>query len=100
MIDVAIILTIATSETNYPMARLILFDIFRFLNHFQMIKSAVSLTLAPTWQTVMPAMGVPVKMEGAEKKRKRMVRMLLLSPRWRRRRLLGFHVCWLVGQGR
>ena len=56
--------------------------------------------LAPTWQTVMPAMGVPVKMEGAEKKRKRMVRMLLLSPRCSRSRLLGFHVCWLVGQGR
>ena len=48
------------------------------------------LTLAPTWQTVMPAMGVPVKMEGEERKRKRMVRMLLLSPRCSRRRLLGF----------
>ena len=76
------------------MARLILFDIFRFFKYFQMIE------MAPTWQTVMPAMGVPVKMEGAEKKRKRMVRMLLLSPRCSRSRLLGFHVCWLVGQGR
>ena len=42
----------------------------------------------------MPAMGVPVKMDGEEMKRKRMVKMLLLSPRWSRSRLLGFQVWW------
>ena len=50
--------------------------------------------MRPTWQTVMPATGVPVKMEGEETKRKRMVKMLLLRPRCSRSRLLGFHVWW------
>ena len=45
-------------------------------------------------------MGVPVKMDGEEMKRKRMVKMLLLSPRWSRSRLLGFHVWCLFFFGR
>ena len=41
----------------------------------------------------MPTTGDPVKMEGDEMKRKRMVKMLLLRPRCSSRRLLGFQVC-------
>ena len=44
----------------------------------------------------MPATGVPVKMEGEERKRKRMVKMLLLKPRCSSSRLLGFHVWWFL----
>jgi hypothetical protein len=40
----------------------------------------------------MPATGVPRKMVGAERKRKRRVRTLLLRPRWTSSRLLGFQV--------